>query len=103
VVTDPDGAGCTHCPLGFEWSDSTSSAYVSSVTISDATAGIITVTLNTTPTGNSKALRYAYSSTGVKGVTTGRRGCIRDSDTTSGVLDGVTLQNWLVHFNKSVN
>ncbi len=97
VVTDPG-------QLGFEWFDDSASATVSSAVVSDAVNGIVTVTLSGTPTGTNKALRYAYSGIGRAGPpTTGKRGCIRDSDTTTGILDGVALQNWLVHFNKSSN
>src|SRR5262249_46651280 len=102
TVSDPNGTNCTHCPLGFEWSDASSSAFVQSVAITDAASGVVTVTLNTTPTGSNKKLRYAYSgNAGTRGPTTGVRGCVRDSDPAVG-LDGSPLYNWLVHFEKTV-
>ena len=65
---------------GFEWYDSTSSATVSSVAVVAPNA--IDVALSGTPTGASKALRYAFTATPTReagGPVTGRRGCVRDA------------------------
>jgi len=73
VVSDPGN-------YGFEWYDSTSSATVSSVAI--VAPNKVRVTLSGTPTGASKALRYAFTASPARSAgapVTGRRGCIRDS------------------------
>jgi hypothetical protein len=88
---------------GFEYADDTSSATISSVSITDADT--MTITLSATPTGANPRLRYAY--TGVSGSWAGcnqagaARGNIRDSDATPS-LYGSNLNNWLVHFDHPI-
>lgn len=88
---------------GFEYTDSTGSASIASVAL--AGADTVTVTLNTTPTGANKRLRYAY--TGVAGndggPDTGPRGCLRDGDTRYASRYGYALYNWAVHFEEAVS
>lgn len=88
---------------GFEYSDSTNSASISSVEL--VGTDTVKVTLNTTPTGTSQQLRYAY--TGTPGSDPGAQepgsaaGNLRDSDTTTS-LSGNILYNWSVHFGKDI-
>ncbi|MFA6424438.1 MAG: fibronectin type III domain-containing protein, partial [Candidatus Magasanikbacteria bacterium] len=88
---------------GFEYSDSTNSASISSVEILNSDT--VKVTLSATPTGTSQQLRYAY--TGVAGSNPGPQnagsaaGNLRDSDTTT-ALSGNVLYNWSVHFAKDI-
>lgn len=72
-VTDPGN-------YGFEYYDSTSSASVSAVTV-NANGVSIDITLDATPSGADKAIRYAYTSVSgnIPGITTGPRGCLHDS------------------------
>jgi hypothetical protein len=88
---------------GFEYTDDSSSASISSVAI-DGT-DTVRITLNTVPTGANPKLRYAY--TGVPGgrpgadSTNGARGNLRDSDDTVS-LYGNNLYNWAVHFEEAI-
>jgi hypothetical protein len=88
---------------GFEYSDSTSSASISSVELEGTDT--VKVTLSATPTGSSQQLRYAY--TGTAGSNPGPQnagsaaGNLRDSDTTT-ALSGNILYNWTVHFGKDI-
>jgi hypothetical protein len=98
---------------GFVYEDSTSSATISSVTVGTNT---ITITLNTTPTGSTKIIRYAYwpnhptlspLSIGSRGYAIGGMiaGNIRDSDTFAQYVSGTgpwNGGNWLVHFTLDV-
>jgi hypothetical protein len=61
------------------------------------------VTLASTPTGASRRIRYAYTGTSgnAAGPTTGMRGNLRDSDTTT-CGSGTVLRNWSVHFEEAV-
>jgi hypothetical protein len=100
---------------GFE--DWTSGSYnatgITAVNITDATNGIVQLTLSHSAPANGAGMRYAYSGapTGPggmatiigqtnlnAGVTTGCRGCLRDSDPLVGPVDGLPLYNWCVHF-----
>ncbi|HTR42589.1 MAG TPA: hypothetical protein VMH87_13330 [Pseudomonadales bacterium] len=86
--------------FGFEYTDDSSSAAISSAHI--GSSNTVIVTLNHAPTGAHPRLRYAY--TGTPGSWAGAnqsgsaRGNIRDSDATPS-LYGNKLANWLVHFN----
>ncbi len=88
---------------GFEYTDDSSSALISSVVIADENT--VTVTLSNLPTGLNQRLRYAY--TGTAGSWAGcnqagsARGNVRDSDSTPS-LYGSNLYNWLVHFDHPV-
>ncbi len=91
LVTDPGNKG-------FSYTDDSSSASVSSVAITGPTQ--VQVTLNTTPTGANKRMRYAYAS-GSSGGSAGPRGNLRDSDNRTS-LYGNSLYNWCLHFNEAV-
>ena len=84
---------------GFEYADSTSSATITAVEITDADT--ITITLNKAPTGENPVLHYAR--TGVPKSWSGwnqtgaARGNIRDSDPSPSAYGNI-LYNWLVHF-----
>lgn len=86
---------------GFEYSDASSSASISSVSIVNETT--VKITLNTTPTGATK--RIAYARTGTSGAdagpTTGPRGNLCDSDSTRS-LYGNNLRNWCVTFSEDL-
>jgi hypothetical protein len=86
AVTDPGN-------YGFEYAGSP----ISSVTVSGS---VVTVNLMVATAGT---LGYAKTGTvgNSAGPTTGARGCLRDSDTTTGEM-GVALPNWCVHFSKAV-
>lgn len=97
-VTSPNGAA-----MGFEWVATGRSETISSVTLTDSNT-TVTITLSADPgVTTGEYLRYAY--TGIQGQnggpTTGARGCLRDSDTTTG-YSGDVLPNWCVHFNDTV-
>lgn len=64
--------------------------------------GVDGYTVNITFTGSPTLLRYAYTGTNgnAGGPTTGPRGCLRDSDTTSWA--GTTLWNRCVHFEETI-
>jgi hypothetical protein len=83
---------------GFEYGGAET---ISSVAITDATNGVVQLTMsgNVTLTAN-RLVRYAHTG-GPYGPTTGARGCLRDSDSTVG-LSGNHLYNWCVHFAKGV-
>jgi peptidoglycan hydrolase-like protein with peptidoglycan-binding domain len=88
---------------GFEYSDSNSSASISSVAL--VASDTVKITLNTTPTGTNQMLGYAF--TGTSGALAGATstgsigGNLRDSDTTVG-LYGDTLYNWSVQFDQAI-
>ncbi len=95
---------------GFEYSDSTSSASISSVELVDGDT--VKITLNTTPTGSNQRLRYAYtgsSNTPGRTSSTAPRGNLRDSDTTSALYTsdapsgmGTELNNWAMTFDEAI-
>lgn len=90
--------------FGFTYSDATSGAVVSSVTIVDAVNGVVQITLNADPgAAASKLINYAMNGVAgnLAGPLTGARGCLRDSDP-SVSSQGGPLYNWCVHFSKSV-
>ena len=95
LVSDPGN-------YGFTYSDSTSSASISSVALTSATT--VQVTLNQAPTGSSQMLGYANNGTlgNFGGPTTGPRGCLRDSDATPDLFSTTPLYNWCVHFNYAI-
>ena len=88
---------------GFEYSDSTSSASISSVDILGD--DFVKITLSNVPTGYSQKLRYAF--TGVAGSDPGAQqsgsaaGNLRDTDPTV-ALSGNPLYDWTVSFEKSI-
>ncbi len=97
---------------GFEYSDSTSSATISSVAVTGDDE--VTITLSAVPTGSDQRIRYAY--TGTSGSDAGARnsgsarGNIRDSDPTPALYTsdvptstiGTTLYNWSVIFDQAL-
>lgn len=87
---------------GFEYTDASSSASISSVAVTGTST--VQVTLNTVPTGNDKKLRYAFTGTPgtAGGTSTGPRGNLRDSDPTVSP-NGYDLFNWTVHFDKGIS
>lgn len=80
---------------GFEYMDDTASASISSVAIDNSD---IVITLDGTPTGANKKIRYAYTNQ-VGGP--GPKGNLRDSDTTPSFY-GNALYNWCVHFEEDI-
>lgn len=96
TVTDPGNKG-------FEYTDDTSSASISSVAI--ISRDTVRITLSGTPTGTNKKIRYAY--TGIlnndAGPTTGARGCLKSAELTYTSLNGYNLDDWCVHFEENVN
>lgn len=82
---------------GITYSDSTTSASISSVVISSNNQ--VTITLNTTPTGSSQKLLFGatQSLTTQTGRVTGGRTQLRDEDTEMGNLSGRILYNFCVH------
>lgn len=89
---------------GFEWAQTGGTAQtISSVALINSNTQI-QITLSGDPgTPTTERLRYAYTGTpGANGGrTTGPRGCLRDSDPTTG-QGGATLPNYCVHFDKPV-
>ena len=100
-VTDPSGNNT----YGFEYTDSAGGNFYTRIaSVAVLSANVIRVTLTADPTANTgKTLRYAFTGTvgNSGGPTTGPRGCLRDSDTTTG-QSGTVLRNWCVHFSKAV-
>jgi hypothetical protein len=86
---------------GFTYTDDSSPPAISSVAL--AGDDTVVVTLASTPTGASRRIRYAYTGTSgnAAGPTTGMRGNLRDSDTTT-CGSGTVLRNWAVHFSEAV-
>lgn len=86
---------------GFTYTDDSSPPAISSVALSGDDT--VVITLASTPTGNNRRIRYAYTGTSGNnaGPTTGMRGNIRDSDTTT-CGSGTMLRNWLAHFSEAV-
>jgi hypothetical protein len=88
---------------GFEYFDAGTPPAITSVAVIGPTT--LQIVLASTPTGSSKAIRYAYSFPGASttpGPFTGPRGCLRDSDPSVSYY-GDKLPNWCVHFNLSIN
>lgn len=83
-----DGTGSTTGNKGFAYSDSTSSATISSVAIT--AEDTVTITLNTTPTGTSQTVSY------------GNAGVLCDSDDYPSAYDGRQLHNWCMPFSETV-
>jgi hypothetical protein len=89
---------------GFEYSDSTSSATISSVEILNTDT--VKITLSNVPTGYSQKLGYAH--TGTAGSLPGAQvagsaaGNLRDTDTATS-LAGDTLYNWAVNFENPIS
>lgn len=99
-VTDPSGGSNFK---GFEYTDASSGAVISSVTI--YRENVVKVTLNGDPGGaTGKTIRYAYTGTSgaLAGPTTGPRGNLCDSDTTRS-LYGNNLRNWGVSFSEAIS
>jgi len=100
IVFDTTIVPAAFANYGFEFSQvGGGGETISSVVITDATNGVVTVTLSGTPTGTSQRLRYAYSK--LDSVTLTPRGNLRDSDAAAS-LRGYTLYNWCVHFDEAV-
>jgi hypothetical protein len=102
-VTDPAAASGLD---GFEVVDDSGVVPVSSVVLTNASTGVVTVTVSRSLSTNPR-LRYAYTppascSGTCGGPTTGPRGNLRDSDPTVGISSGANLYNWCVHFDKPV-
>ncbi len=90
---------------GFEWSDDGTGGATSISSVSVTASDTVTITLNRTPTGNNKRLRYAY--TGIVGnaggPTTGPRGCLHDGETaTVDCASTYHLWNYGVVFDRAV-
>ena len=95
-------------PYGFEYMDDGGGGIPWRCATEIESAAIISsnqvrLRLSRIPTAGNRRLRYAYTATesAEAGPTTGRRGCLRDSDPTSSRY-GRTLYNWCVHFDKPV-
>ncbi len=73
-------------------------ATISSVAITNATTGVVQLTMSGPVSAAGLTVRYAYTGTPT-GPTTGCRGCLRDSDTAVSIY-GDTLYNWCCHFSK---
>lgn len=86
---------------GFTYTDDSSPPAISSVAL--AGDDTVTITLASTPTGANRRIRYAYTGTSGNnaGPTTGMRGNLRDSDTTT-CGSGTMLRNWAPHFAEAV-
>lgn len=98
---------------GFEYADSTNSAFISSVELSGPTS--VDITLTNVPTGSNPRLRYAYTGV-VSSWSTGpmapnsSRGNLRDSDMTEAphqdgnvpAFMGNYLRNWAVAFDEAI-
>lgn len=98
TVSNPGNYGFTYTDAG------TDPPTISSVTITDADAGIVTVALTGSPTTNvNKLLKYAAQPFGPPPYTPApnglARGNLRDSDPTVG-RDGQRLYNWCVNFSR---
>lgn len=94
AVSDPGN-------YGFTYTDAGTPPAISSVEL--AGDDTVVVTLASTPTGENRRIRYAYTGTSgaSAGPTTGMRGNLRDSDTTT-CGSGTMLRNWSVHFEEAV-
>lgn len=90
-VTDPGN-------FGFSYTDDTATASVIRVVVQGSNQ--VVVTLNTTPTGANKKVRYGYNGATEAGYNTGKRGCLRDSDPELSP-NGNSLVNWCVYFNEA--
>ncbi len=97
TVTDPSGGA-----YGFEYTDDTTSATISSVSI--VRDNVVKITLSGTPTGANKKIAYAYTGTpaALAGPTTGPRGNLCDSDFTRSRF-GYNLSNWGVSFQEAIS
>jgi hypothetical protein len=80
--------------------DVASAPAIASVTLLDDTT--VRLELSGDPADTA---RVGYAAVGPPGApagpSTGARGCLRDSDTTTG-SDGVKLPNWAVHFDEPI-
>jgi hypothetical protein len=93
----------TGSKYGFEyWDASGSPPAITAVNVIGPTT--LQIVLASVPTGSTKQLRYAYSfsPSTIAGPTTGQRGNLCDSDTSTNYA-GDTLTNWCVHFNQAIN
>ena len=95
-------------PFGFEYMDDegTGIPWRCSTEIESAeiiSSNQVRLRLSRIPTGVNRRVRYAYLApeSALAGPTTGRRGCLRDSDPTPSRY-GRTLYNWCVHFDKPI-
>ena len=96
-------------PFGFEYWDTHGSGnpWICSTVIVQAEVvppDIVRLTLNQTPLGLNRWIRYGYTALpmnagGGGGPESGPRGCLRDSDPAASRL-GQPLYNWCVHFDK---
>lgn len=83
---------------GFTYLANSGGAVISSVVITDAANGVVTITLTSDPSANNGGwLTYAPAGASGGGPVTGSRGNLRDSDTTVG-LDGAHLYNWATNW-----
>ncbi len=89
--------------LGFEYGDDANSAQI--IDVEQVASRRIVVTLNKTPTGANKTLRYAYTrQSGAQSGRSGSWGNIRDEDySPSFQAPGRRLTNWCVVFNQTIN
>jgi hypothetical protein len=83
---------------GFSYTDDSASATVSSVALQGDNQ--VVVTLNATPTGANKKVRYGFNGATEGGPITGRRGCLRDQDPEASP-NGNSLVNWSVYFEEA--
>ena len=83
--------------FGFKYVDSTSSAYIVSVGLLSAT--VVRITLNTTPSGADRTIRYAFNNVdpGAIGMMAASRGCLRDSNNEPNAY-GYDTFNWCCAF-----
>lgn len=107
VIDTTTVTGVSAATRGFEYTDDSSPPSISGVDCSAACSGnacTCAITLDGTPTGANKKIRYAYSGTpgNDPGPTSGMRGNLRDSSTVQCVGPGTAMPNWLVHFEEAV-
>lgn len=94
-------AVATNANWGFEYTDSTSSASISSVAWvapSGSITNTVRVTLSGTPTGSNKRIRYAF--TGNPGASSYPRGNLRNTDISFTSPSGYSLYDWCLHFDE---
>lgn len=92
LVSDPGNYGFTFTGGG---------GTISSVAITDATAGIVQITFTAPPTGFGLSVQYGAGNTTPHGPAQGARGCLRDSDPLVS-MNGNTLYNWCSMFSKKL-
>lgn len=83
---------------GFEYVDDTTTAVITNVALQSTNQ--VVVTLNTTPTGANKKIRYGYNGNTEAGPFVGKRGNLRDSDPELSPNRN-SLVNWCVYFNEA--